>query len=342
MRRSSGLGCAMLAVHSNGSMQACELPRTTLPISTRLRSVFAEAQAVGLTQQGTPETRTEMVAVLQAARHAGPTAAQVRTRLHELREQLAELHAAPPARRTELERLETKASELRAQLGAAQEALESLTAAAQSVEQAATPGARDFTRGRIDAVLQTVAPGDDLEVQRLRWQRERAAATVAALDDNEDREQLTSRLLAVGRDMTAYADRLQLEHAGTNFRLDLARLTVVTDTDSGPVPLYRIGSAANWIGYHLVTHLALHRHFVRQNRPVQHRHHGPARPQAGRHGARHPGWAGERVRHLHIAPATDRGLSPPGPGMALKLHAYVPSQHEPNGLTHQDQHGPQA
>jgi hypothetical protein len=114
--------------------------------------------------------------------------------------------------------------------------------------------------------------GDDIEVQRLRSQRDSLAATVAALeaelDDNEDREQLMSRLLSVGRDMTAYAGRLGLEHAGTNVRLDLARLTVVTDTDTGPVPLYRIGRAANWIGYHLAADLALHRHFVRQSRPV--------------------------------------------------------------------------
>jgi hypothetical protein len=168
-----------------------------------------------------------------------------------LREQLTELQAAPLTRRTELEHLQTRATELRAQLSAAQEALESITAAAESVEQVANSGARDFTRGRIDTILGTVAAGDDLEVQRLRWQRESVAAAVSALeaelDDNEDREQLTSRLLAVGREMTAYADRLQLEHAGTNVRLDLARLTVVTDTDSGPVPLYRSGSASNWI-----------------------------------------------------------------------------------------------
>jgi len=31
-------------------------------------------------------------------------------------------------------------------------------------------------------------------------------------DDDEDREQLTSRLLIVGRDMTAFADQLELEH----------------------------------------------------------------------------------------------------------------------------------
>jgi hypothetical protein len=51
-------------------------------------------------------------------------------------------------------------------------------------------------------------------------------------------------------------------------RLDINQLTVVTDTAEGPAPLWRIGSAENWIGAHLVTHLALHRYFVRNNRPV--------------------------------------------------------------------------
>jgi hypothetical protein len=68
--------------------------------------------------------------------------------------------------------------------------------------------------------------------------------------------------------MTRYAEELQLEHRGPNVRLDLARLTVVTDIETGPAPLFRIGSAENHIGYHLVSHLALHRYFVRQNRPV--------------------------------------------------------------------------
>lgn len=70
--------------------------------------------------------------------------------------------------------------------------------------------------------------------------------------------------------MTRWPDRLQLEHAGTSVRLDLRQLTVVADTDAGPAPLSRIGSAATWVGYHLVAHLALHRHFVRNDRPVPH------------------------------------------------------------------------
>ena len=200
-------------------------------------------------------------------------ASQVAARLQELRVELAELHAAPPSRRSEIERLDEAIAGFRSNLVATESAIESLVASERSVEDLNAIANRDFVRGRVDALLSSAASADELEILRLRRDRDAVARTVAALeaelDEDDEREQLTSRLLSVGSDMTAYADRLNLEHAGTSVRLDLARLTVVTDRDgAGPVPLWRIGSAANWIGYHLVTHLALHRHFVRNSRPV--------------------------------------------------------------------------
>jgi hypothetical protein len=200
-----------------------------------------------------------------------PTPAALRSGLDQLRGQLENLTAAQPSQRNALAALDTRASALREELAAAQAAVNALLAADRITESAEADG-WDFTRGRIDAILARVPATDDTELQRLRASAERAAATVAALEaelsDDEDREQLTSRLLMVGRDMTAYADQLRLEHSEGSVRLDLARLTVVADTERGPIPLERIGSAANWIGYHLATHLALHRYFTRQGRPV--------------------------------------------------------------------------
>ncbi|MCI0350416.1 MAG: DUF3732 domain-containing protein [Acidobacteriales bacterium] len=51
-------------------------------------------------------------------------------------------------------------------------------------------------------------------------------------------------------------------------RLDIRRLTIVADTADGPVPMERMGSGENWVGYHLIAHLALHQWFSQQNRPV--------------------------------------------------------------------------
>ncbi len=202
-----------------------------------------------------------------------PTAEQMRASLERLREELVDLAAARPKQRAALTRLDEESAGLRAELQAAENAVQALLAAQNANAAARTAVvARDFTRGRIDAILGGLGTSNAAELQRLQQQRTTAAAAIAAmeeeLDGDDEREQLTSRLLAVGRDMTAYADQLNLEHAGVSVRLDLARLTVMTDTEQGPTPLYRIGSAANWIGYHLVTHLALHRYFTRQMRPV--------------------------------------------------------------------------
>lgn len=200
-----------------------------------------------------------------------PTAAALQAGLAELRAQVGALTGARPAHRRVLAELDTNAEALRAQLRVAEDALADIERAS-GVGEEANADTRDFTRGRIDATLSRAALTDDVQIDVLRQQLARARQTVEALEaelnEDNDREQLTSRLVAVGRDMSRYAEQLELEHRSDSVRLDLARLTVVTDTPAGPAPLFRIGSAANWIGYHLATHLALHRFFTLQGRPV--------------------------------------------------------------------------
>jgi hypothetical protein len=68
--------------------------------------------------------------------------------------------------------------------------------------------------------------------------------------------------------MTQGAQELMLEHSTSPLRLDLKKLTVVADTVDGPVPMSNMGSGENWVGYHLIAHLALHRWFAQRVRPV--------------------------------------------------------------------------
>jgi hypothetical protein len=129
-----------------------------------------------------------------------------------------------------------------------------------------------FTRGRIDHYLSSIRATEHDSLRRLQQAVTNAELRVteleAALDPERVQDELTSRLAVIGNDMTRYANQLQLEHTAGSVRLDLARLTVVTDTDSGPAPLVRIGSGENWVGYHIVAHLALHGFSTRRNRPV--------------------------------------------------------------------------
>lgn len=129
---------------------------------------------------------------------------------------------------------------------------------------------RARTSGRITYFLETVRSGNgpsDLET-RLVAARERTNALLSLLDPDEVRERLTSFVNIVGEYMTVYSARLDLEHSGSRLRLDLRNLAVVADTPDGPVPLQRMGSGENWVGYHVLAHLALHKWFRQKERPV--------------------------------------------------------------------------
>ncbi|KUL22839.1 DUF3732 domain-containing protein [Actinoplanes awajinensis] len=190
--------------------------------------------------------------------------------------QLRAVETAQPRRVAAMTELERAADETRQDLRTVESAIAGLRATDRAIEQSRNLAeSRAFTRGRIDLYLTRLRrSGNEGELADLRLRYQLAKRTVdqlaAELDPDEEREQLTSRLLAIADDMTQWADQLLLEHRGRNVRLDLSRLTIVTDTDTGPAPLFRIGSAENWIGYHLIAHLALHRYFVRQGRPVPH------------------------------------------------------------------------
>jgi hypothetical protein len=88
------------------------------------------------------------------------------------------------------------------------------------------------------------------------------------LDPDAARERLETFLNIIGSYMTEYSTRLDLEHRGSQLRLEPRALTVVADTLNGPVPLFRMGSGENWVGYHVLAHLALHKWFRQKGRPV--------------------------------------------------------------------------
>ncbi len=200
-----------------------------------------------------------------------PSVQEMQGTLAQLQRQLVGIDEARPARRAALSDLDDRGTALRDELRAVDAALRGLAEGDNQVDVVDGEERRAFTRGRISATLATSTRADDTALNRLRLEHEAAIRTVAALeaelDDDEERMQLDSRLLTLSTDMTRWSQTLALEH-GEGVRLDLNRLTVVTETTQGPAPLWRIGSAENWIGAHLVTHLALHHYFVSHSRPV--------------------------------------------------------------------------
>jgi len=129
---------------------------------------------------------------------------------------------------------------------------------------------RAYVLGRISLFLETlpqVADDSELQAEISELQRE-IEQLEADLSDENIQERLDSILSFISRNLTAWAERLELEHRGNPFRLDLRYLQVVADTNNGPIRMDSMGSGANWVGCHLIAHLALHSWFVRKSRPV--------------------------------------------------------------------------
>jgi hypothetical protein len=111
-------------------------------------------------------------------------------------------------------------------------------------------------------ILDNLQEAEDLRAQ--------VRALEAELGDERVRERLDSITSILAERMTQWARDLGLEHSRFPLRLDLKSLTIVADTADGPVPMARMGSGENWVGYHLIAHLSLHQWFATRSRPVPH------------------------------------------------------------------------
>jgi Protein of unknown function (DUF3732) len=124
--------------------------------------------------------------------------------------------------------------------------------------------------GRISLFVETVEFAD--ETSELRQQVEHYQNEVNRLDSQldpmESEEVLQSILNRLGIKMTEWAKFLELEHQESPYRLDVKKLTVIADREDRPIPMERMGSGENWLGCHLIAHLALHKHFIEKQRPV--------------------------------------------------------------------------
>ncbi len=136
--------------------------------------------------------------------------------------------------------------------------------------QASINDRRSRVVGRISLYLESVDWNDDTGT--LQDKLSKIEPQIAALEELLDpamlKERLESQLSCVAEDMTKWARELKLEHSEHPIRLDVSKLTVVAETPHGRTPLYRMGSGENWVGYHLVTYLALAKWFIEQKRPV--------------------------------------------------------------------------
>lgn len=148
------------------------------------------------------------------------------------------------------------------------DAVRSANAQIQQARDAAAQ--RALILGRVSLYLESLPdlPTTTALEEQASSLQSRCSALESELSDEQVRERVESILAILSRKMTDWAQELQLEHSKFPLRLDLRKLTVIADTADGPVPMDRMGSGENWVGYHLIAHLALHQWFTERGRPV--------------------------------------------------------------------------
>lgn len=208
---------------------------------------------------------------LQNVSNQVPAISELRQGLTKLKEQLSTFEGGRPRleahiseRMSELQEIEARIRERRGTIKQIRAiSAEALLAFDASVAQA-------FVAGRIRLYLESV--GDTLGGTPFATEIEVLQRQIAELEREIDEPGIDSRVRAslsiASEPMTGWAKQLGLEYGSSPLRIDWRGLTVIASTDDGELPLSRMGSGKNWVGYHLIAHFALHRFFLRKGRPL--------------------------------------------------------------------------
>jgi hypothetical protein len=200
-----------------------------------------------------------------------PSVPEVITTLSMVSAKLNSVTRAAPQIEKGIAELETKLQGVQDALAKNRSEMESVRAANERLAQVQDEATkRAHILGRISLYIESVPELPDTKaleelVERLR---SRCVALEEELSDELVRDRLESTMSIIGQKMTGWARELDLEHSKFPLRLDIKKLTIVADTADGPIPMDRMGSGENWVGYHLIGHLALHEWFTQRGRPV--------------------------------------------------------------------------
>lgn len=200
-----------------------------------------------------------------------PAVSAIQKAMEHLSKQLGSLSEEAPLLEGVITKLRNNAADLKRKMSRNKEMLDALRDSDERVGALLDDTSkRSMVIGRIGFYLENVPSASKLvtlkqEVEELRRQDEALKAELSSLSVQE---RINSIVNKVSIRMTELASRLDLEYSKVPLRFDLGKLTVIADASDGPIPLDRMGSGENWVGHHIIAHLALHEWFTRKKRPV--------------------------------------------------------------------------
>jgi len=197
-----------------------------------------------------------------------PSVEDLRGSLTRLRGELEGVTTRRPRVDDRIAELEGQIGQVRRDLVTAREAI----AAAQATPAVDADDAaqRGYVRGRISMFLDSLptAPPTGNRIVRIEELLREITQLDESLVDEAVRAEVDSILTRISRWMTKWAEDLRMEWQPSPHRLDISVLTVVAETEPRPTRMVQMGGAVNWLGCHLIAHMALQRWFSQESRPV--------------------------------------------------------------------------
>ncbi|HTA37774.1 MAG TPA: DUF3732 domain-containing protein [Candidatus Acidoferrales bacterium] len=125
-------------------------------------------------------------------------------------------------------------------------------------------------KGRISFYLDRLADSDAIQTAEakrhgLQLKIDSALDRLRTLDDPDRASEIETN---ISSSMSEYAKRIRFEWKNAQLKLDIKKLTVEAKAGGSDILMKEMGSAENHLACHLISHFAIHRLFVRTNRPV--------------------------------------------------------------------------
>ncbi len=231
-------------------------------------------ESLNLFFHGEPESNEICPVCLQKMAHIPPTAQEINKSLEKLRSNLETTTRERPKLRAYINQLKDEAADIKQEIERVNDAIKSICQERDSAQKWKELNIRKGrVIGRISLFLESINLSDDFSElsQRVRHLRQEVQDIEEQVAQGREEQRLESILNTLNVQMSKWAEQLNLEYKDAAIRFDIKNLTIIVDTGRGePIPLNKLGSGENWVSYHLLVHLALHKHFINTNRPVPH------------------------------------------------------------------------
>jgi hypothetical protein len=233
----------------------------------------ARLATIGIFQGGTPGHTCPLCSQELPEAQAPPEVAALQSALVDVSTRMESVARVEPHIEHAIGELEKRLQEVHQSLTRNRAQMEAVREANAALSDAQADSARKaHILGRISLYLESMP--DVPDTKGLQGQadslRTKCQHLEEELGDERVQEQIVSITSNLAERMTTWGRAIELEFGDSPMRLDLKKLIIVADTLDGAIPMSRIGSGENGVGYHLIAHLALHQWFVQRSRPVPH------------------------------------------------------------------------